>query len=120
MPNSEPNHAAGQNGALIKRGELVRGARPPMVLQLGTGEDQAGSISLAVVWQALLQRLKLAIPLGIVCALVAVLAMNYFTEDKFKSQATLKINEKPPALVFNPTDHSPAIAQPQVDLLAGT
>ena len=58
------------------------------------------------MWQALLQRFRLATPLGIVVSAIACLALWYFTEPKYKSQAAMRIVDKQPALVFQTTEHS--------------
>src|SRR5689334_7755442 len=119
MANSEANDPS-ENGALIKRGEIVREAPAPMVLQLGGGEDAgAGAFSFSILWQALLQRLKLAAPLGIVLAAVSCGALYYFTELKYRSHATLQIEDKQRALVFNSSDNSQTFADTQIELLRG-
>jgi len=106
--------------ALIKTGELVREAPPPMVLQLGgSTDDGAGGFSFNILWQALLQRLKLAFPLGLGLAAVACTALWYFTENKYRSHATLRITDKQPVVAFNVNEQSRAFAQTQIELLRG-
>src|SRR5579871_1839040 len=103
--------------SLIKTGELVREAPAPMVLQLGGADERgAASFSFNIVWQALLQRLKLAFPLGVVAALVACAALYYFTEEKYRSHAMLRITDKQPYVAFNVTEQSRAFAQTQIEL----
>src|SRR5262245_39157618 len=109
-----------ENRALIKRAKPARKAPAPMVLQLGNGEEaSAGAFSFNLMWQALLQRWRLAAPLGAVLAAAACVALAWFTEAKYKSLATMRIIDKAPALVFQSTEQSQAFAQTQIELLRG-
>jgi capsular exopolysaccharide synthesis family protein len=111
---------APEKTSLVKTGELAREAPASMVLQLGGADDNgATSFSFNIVWQALLQRLKLALPLGIVTAAVACAALFYFTEEKYRSHAMLRITDKQPYVAFNVTEQSHAFAQTQIELLRG-
>src|SRR5579863_3787023 len=91
------NEQSSEKTSLVKTGELLREPPAPMVLQLGSSDDKgAGAFSLSLVWQALLQRLKLAFPLGLALALVSGAALCLFTEPKFRGHATLRITDKQP------------------------
>ena len=103
---------------LIKPAEIVRDASPPMVVQLGNpAEASTGGFSMNVVWQALLQRLKVAAPLGAVLSVIACAVLNYLTEPKYRSQATLEIRESRPHLAFRPDENGRAFADTQIELL---
>ena len=120
MDNSEASAPPPEERALVKAGELMPAAPAPMVLTLGNPEDQsAGAFSFNVLWQALLQRLKLTVPLGMLLAGIVCAAVWYFTEPKFRSHSTLRIIEKQPFVAFQTAEHSMAFAQTQIELLRG-
>jgi capsular exopolysaccharide synthesis family protein len=120
MANPEADELSTENRALIRRGELVPAAPAQMVLQLSSADEAStGAFSFGLVWQALLQRVGMAAPLGVVLAAGACAALWYFTEPKYKSHATMRILDKQPALVFQTTEHSQAFAQTQIELLRG-
>ena len=120
METPNLNEQPPEKTALITTGELVREAPPPMVLQLGGSDDQGGgAFSFNIVWQALLQRLRVAFPLGLVLAIVSCAALWYFTENKFRSHATLRITDKQPYVAFSIGEQSRAFAQTQIELLRG-
>ncbi len=75
----------------------------PNVLTLSTGaEDKPSGFSVGRLISAVLHRIWLAIPLGIVLAAIAVGALWYFGEDQFRSFAWLEIRDKPQYIVFPP------------------
>src|SRR5262245_26936183 len=120
MANPELNTPPSEERGLVKAGELVPAAPAPMVLTLGNPDDQsAGAFSFNVLWQALLQRLKLTVPLGMLLAGIVCAAVWYFTEPKFRSHSTLRIIEKQPFVAFQTAEHSMAFAQTQIELLRG-
>jgi capsular exopolysaccharide synthesis family protein len=103
--------------ALIKPGEIIRAPSSPMVVQLGSGgEGGQGAFSITILWQALLQRLKVAAPLGLVLAAVSCAVLWYVTEPKYRSQATLQIKETRPFLAFQP-DVTKGFPETQVEIL---
>ncbi len=103
---------------LIKPAEIVRDASPPMVVQLGhPAEGSAGALSMNVVWQSMLQRLKVAAPLGVVLSAVSCTVLYYVTEPKYRSQSTLEIRESRPHLAFQTDEKSKSFAETQVELL---
>src|SRR6266478_6204061 len=78
--------------ALVKTAEIMPMAPAPMVLKLGNPEGEAQSaFSFNILWQALLQRLKVAVPLGIGLAAIVCVAVCYFTEPRYRSHSTLRI-----------------------------
>lgn len=119
-PSRQPPDKLQPRTELIKAGEGPREAQPPMVLQLGSpDEGSSGAFSFSVLWQALLKRLKLAAPIGVVLAAIACAALWYFTEPKFRSLASLKIIEKQPFVAFPTAESSRDFAQTQIELLRG-
>ncbi|HTI51721.1 MAG TPA: hypothetical protein VL475_12240 [Planctomycetaceae bacterium] len=119
MPKSSKDDPSSE-GALIKPGEGLRPAPAPFVVQLGGGEQKAaGAFSFGQIWYALRLRLVLTLPLGIVLGAIACAALWRFSEEKFKSSATLKIAEKQPYIAFQAMEHSRDFAQTQVELLRG-
>ena len=114
--SSEPTPVA---NSLIRTGEIVREAPAPMVLQLGNPEEARGGFSFGLVWQAFLQRAKLALPLGVVLSAIACVALWYFTEPKYRSHATLRIIDKQPYLAFPTQEQSQQFALTQIELLRG-
>lgn len=120
MEKPNLNEPTPDKTSLIKTGEVVREAPAPMVLQLGAANDAgAGGFSFGIVWQSLLQRIKLAAPLGVVLAAVSCTILWYFTEPKYRSHSTLRITDKQPYVAFNVTEQSRAFAQTQIELLRG-
>src|SRR5262249_6475428 len=106
--------------SLIKPAEIIRGSNAPMVVQLGgAGDDSSGAFSMTVLWQSLLQRLKVAAPLGAVLSAVSCAVLWYVTEPKFRSQATLKIVESRPFLAFQTGEVTKGFSETQVELLRG-
>src|SRR5689334_2340146 len=106
MTSPELNELAPEDHALIKTAEA---APAPMVLKLGDPDEQESSVfSFSLLWQAMLQRLKLATPVGIVLAGIAGTAVWYATEPRFTSHATLQILERPPYLAFQTAESSSA------------
>ncbi|MBI3864318.1 MAG: AAA family ATPase [Planctomycetia bacterium] len=105
---------------LSKPNSLPREPAAPLVLQLGqAGATTAQTFSFNVMWQCLLHRLPVAIPLGLVLAALAGAAVKYFTEEKFRSLATLRIVDKQPYLAFPTQESSADFAQTQIELLKG-
>jgi capsular exopolysaccharide synthesis family protein len=120
MANLELNAPTPEQQILAKTGEILPIAPAPMVLKLDKPESEAaGAFSFNILWQALLQRLKLAVPLGMVLCAIVCAAVVYFTEPKYRSHSTLRIIDKQPVLAFNTTDHSQGFAQTQIELLRG-
>jgi capsular exopolysaccharide synthesis family protein len=120
MANPDPNLNNPENRALVKTGDLLRETPAPMILQLGGAqEDAAGAFSFSILWQALMQRVRVAAPLGVLLAAAACAILCYVTEPKYKSLATMRIVDKQPALVFHTTENSQAFAQTQIELLRG-
>jgi succinoglycan biosynthesis transport protein ExoP len=115
-----PEQRAPEERMLIKTGEIMPVAPAPMVLKLGNAEGEAQSaFSFNILWQALLQRLKVAAPLGIGLSAIVCVAVWNLTEPKYRSHSTLRIIEKQPFLAFQTADHSNGFAQTQIELLRG-
>ncbi len=68
-------------------------------------------------WRALVLRVKLAAPVGFVLAIIGCIGVWYFTEPKYRSQATLEIRESRPHLAFQTDEKSKSFAETQVELL---
>src|SRR5260221_1502968 len=84
MKEPTVNEHAPEPTTLIRPAEIIRDAKPPMVVQLGNPADgSAGGFSFNVVWQALLQRLKVAAPLGAVLSAVSCAVLYYVTEPPY-------------------------------------
>src|SRR5262249_17916662 len=100
--------------------EILPISPAPMVLKLASPENEAaGAFSFNLLWQALLQRLKLAVPLGGGLWAVVCVAVLDLTEGKYRSHSTVRIIDKQPVLAFNTADHSQGFAQTQIELLRG-
>lgn len=114
------NDGLSNETALIRSGEGSHPAPAPFVVQLGGGEQKAaGAFSFGQIWNALRLRLLLTLPLGILLGAGACAALWKFSEEKFKSSATLKISEKQPYIAFQAMEHSRDFAETQVELLRG-
>src|SRR5262245_42803731 len=124
MNGSELNGHAPETTALIRQ----RGAESTtqsMVLKLGTGEEEgAGGLSMGVLWESVRQRLKVALPLGIVLSAVSCAALYYFTEPDFRSVATLHIKYETPYIAFKVTSydhhHYREFADTQLETMRGS
>jgi capsular exopolysaccharide synthesis family protein len=117
MTNTELHDPVLEDRAMIKSADAVPA---PMVLKLGDAEEERSSaFSFGLLWQAIVQRLKLATPVGIVLAAIAGTAVWYATEPRFSSHATLQILERPPYLAFQTGESSSVFAQTQIELLRG-
>ncbi|MBS0264149.1 MAG: hypothetical protein JSS02_19590, partial [Planctomycetes bacterium] len=93
----------------------------PMVLQLGAGDESTGGgFSFTMLWRSLLQRLKIAAPIGVVTALLAMGALYQFSEKKYRSHAHLKISESENVVVFKLNDGSRDFAQTQLEHIKST
>jgi hypothetical protein len=68
-------------------------------------------------WRALMARVKLAAPVGFVLAAIGCIGLWYFTEPRYRSQATLEIRESRPHLAFQTDEKSKSFAETQVELL---
>jgi hypothetical protein len=71
------------------------------------------------LWRAFMARFKLAAPVGLVLAVIGCVALWYFTEPKYRSQATLRIIEKRPFVAFPIGETTKGFAETQVELLRG-
>jgi capsular exopolysaccharide synthesis family protein len=120
MMNKSSNDLPPNETALIKPGEGLHPVPAPLVVQVGGGEQKAtGAFSFGQIWNAFRLRLVLSLPLGILLGAGACAALWKFSEEKFKSSATLKISEKQPYIAFQTIEHSRDFAETQVELLRG-
>jgi uncharacterized protein involved in exopolysaccharide biosynthesis len=70
----------------------------------------------AAFWRGLLARLKLAVPAGLILAVIGGVVLWCVHEPRYRSQATLRIIETRPFLAFQP-DAIRGFAETQVELL---
>jgi capsular polysaccharide biosynthesis protein len=68
-------------------------------------------------WRALMDRVKLAAPVGFVLAAIGCIGLWYFTEPKYRCQATLRISESRPHLAFPTDEKNKSFIETQVELL---
>jgi polysaccharide biosynthesis transport protein len=91
---------------------------PPNVLTLSTGnEEKPNPLSFARILSAVLHRIWIALPLGVLLSAAAVAALWYFTEDQYRSAAWLRIRDKPEYIAFPSSEHSRRFVATQVELM---
>lgn len=104
--------------SLIKTKDVSRDAHSPLVLQLGSSDQNVGGgVTVGLLWKSVSQRLLLTIPLGILLSAAACTALWYFSEDKYLSMARLLIRDKQPFLAYDIKDQSQSFSHTQVELL---
>ncbi|MFN0054095.1 MAG: polysaccharide biosynthesis tyrosine autokinase [Planctomycetales bacterium] len=106
MQDPMANQEARPTSALIRATHASESAAP-LMLQLSSPDERVrGGFSLAMVWHALLQRMKVGIPVGLLLALVACLTFMYVVKDEYKSLSMLRIYDSKQFIAFRENEGS--------------
>jgi succinoglycan biosynthesis transport protein ExoP len=113
-PSAAPKSAASGPPAL--RWPPVQRAEHATPGQFG---QEAGGMSLGFIWRSIQQWWTIAVPVGIVCAILAGGVTWATWKPKYKAMAILQIWARTPTLLPGTNDESPRFAETQTRLLAG-
>ncbi len=110
------------NHELIPAGHTFPAISPPVIVRHsgsdGTNQDsESSSISLGLLWYVICRWSKIAIPLGILCAAVAVALVWYLFERQYRAEAWLQIRRHRPFIAVKMDEASDQFVETQIQLL---